>query len=331
MRRHHIVFAVLLARPLLIAGNAGTPPPNIYDFGTAKQGEKIIHVFPVANNTPGPLTIKDVELSMPGMKARFKPVVNPSAEGTVTVEWDTSHLAGEIEGEGIVHFMDNAHSAMPILLKGVVKPPLEILPFPAIFLSAFHGESNERRLRIVNNEAGPLTVTFSKPSSNRLITSLVTVQPGRTYELVARIAPDTLPGRYDEELSISTDNPTIGALTLPVHLFVKADLYANPDSVDFGRISADELRNNSASRSFLTQTFLVKKREGSFAITKITSDVPGLDITRDPVNARSSTYRIDVALDPHKINPGKLEGSLDIETSDRDFPHLKIPVTGYVF
>lgn len=330
MRRLHIVLALLLARPLLFAGTAGTAPPNTYDFGTAKQGEKIVHVFPVANNTPTPLTIKDVELSMPGMKASFKPVVNPSAEGSVTVEWDTSHLTGEIEGEGIVHFTDDSRSAMPILLKGVVKPPLEILPFPAVFLSTFQGENNERRLRIVNNEAEPLTVTFSKPSSKRLIASLVTVQPGHTYELVTRIAPGVLPGRYEEELAISTDGPKIGVVTLPVHIFVKADLYANPDSVDFGRVSAGELRNNSASRSSLTQTFLVKKREGNFEIMKISSDVPGLEISQDPLDQQSSSYRIDVALDPQKIRPGKLEGSLEIETSDRDFPHIKVPVTGYV-
>ncbi len=329
MLRSQIALALLLSSPLLFAKTAGDPAANTYDFGIAKQGTKIVHVFPIANDSALPVTIKDVELSMPGMNARFKPVVNPGAGGSVTVEWDTTHLSGEIAGQGIVHFADDSRSAIPLLLKGVVKPPLEILPFPAIFLSAFQGENNERRLRIVNNEAEPLTVTLSKPSK-RMIISLLTVQRGRTYELVTKIAPDTLPGRYDEELSVLTDNPKIGEVTLPVHLFVKADLYANPDSVDFGRVSSDVL-NDSASREFLTQTFLVKKRAGNFKIMKITCDVPGIEINQDSAHQQSSSFRIDVALDPQTIKPGKLEGSIEIETSARDFPRIKVPVTGYVF
>ncbi len=150
-----------------------------------------------------------------------------------------------------------------------------------------------------------MTVTLSKPNSKLVLASLITIQPGRTYELVTKIEPDTLPGRYNEELSISTDNPKIGVVTLPVHLFVKAGLYANPDSIDFGRVSADLVRNNSARRSFLTQTFLLKKRNGNFKITKLTSDVPGIEITQDPADQQSSTYRIDVTLDPQQIRLGK--------------------------
>ena len=330
MTRLLIIFA-LLAGPLLVAKTVNGPSPTTYDFGTAKQGAKVVHSFPIANNSAASLTIKDVELSMPGMKARFKPVVDPSSEGSVTVEWDTTHLSGEIEGQGVVHFADDSRAAIPFLLKGVVKPPLEILPFPAIFLSAFQGENNERRLRIVNNEVEPLTIALSKPASQRLIASLVTVQPGHTYELVAKMAPDVLPGRYDEELSISTDSPKVGVVTVPVHLFVKPELYANPDAIDFGQVSAEQLRNNSASRSFLTQTFLVKKRVGNFEIKNITSDVPGIEVKQDPVHQESSTYRIDAALDPQKIRPGKLEGSIEINTGDRDFPSIKVAVKGYVF
>src|SRR5262249_23984223 len=157
-----------------------------------------------------PLTIKSVELSMPGMKARFKPVINPGAQSSITVEWERTHMTGEIEGEGVVHFADDSHGAMPLLQKGVVNPPLEILPFPAIFLSAFQGENNERRLKIVNNEARPATVTLSQSASKNLTASLVTIEPGRSYELVARIASCTLPGRYEEELSLSTGDPEIG-------------------------------------------------------------------------------------------------------------------------
>jgi len=331
MIRRHIALALLLVCSLLFAEGPADPSSTTYDFGTAKQGTKVLHAFEIANDGTSPLTIKGVELSMPGMTARFRPVISPGSRVHITVEWDTTHLTGEIEGQGLVRFADDSRIPIQILLKGVVKPPLEILPFPAIFLSSFQGENNERRLSIINNQDEPLTVTLQASDSKRLRASLVVVQPGHTYELVVTTTAGTLPGRYDEELSISTDNPVIGTVKIPVHLFVKPDLYVNPEALDFGQVSADQLRNDPRSRSFLTQTFLVKKRAGNFEIRRISSDLPGIEIIQDPINQQSSTYRIDVALNPEKIKPGKLEGLLEIDTNDQAFPRIEVPVKGYVF
>jgi hypothetical protein len=148
---------------------------------------------------------------------------------------------------------------------------------------------------------------------------------------VAKIPPDVPPGHYDEQLAVSTDDPKPVRLTIPVHLFVKANLYANPDVVDFGSVSADAARKDSAVRDLSTQAFLVKKRDGVFAITKVTSGLEALELRQDPTHGASATYRIDVALNPHKITVGKLEGFIEIDTDDKDFPHIRIPVTGRVF
>jgi len=116
-----------------------------------------------------------------------------------------------------------------------------------------------------------------------------------------------------------------------VHLLVNSNLYANPDVIDFGSVSADAMRRDSAIRELSTQTFLLRKRDGVFSITKITSDLDALELRQDPSHGDSSTYRIDVALNPQKIKAGKLEGSIEIDTNDKDFPHIRIPVTGRVF
>jgi hypothetical protein len=68
-----------------------------------------------------------------------------------------------------------------------------------------------------------------------------------------------------------------------------------------------------------------------FAITKITSGLEALELRQDPMHGDRSTYRIDVALNPKTIKAGKLEGFIEIDTDDKDFPHIRIPVTGRVF
>jgi hypothetical protein len=316
---------------LCLCASAQIEPETAYDFGTVQQGSKIVHGFAIHNRTLVPITVQGLEFSMPGMTARFVPLIAPGRDRSIAIEWDTSHVAGEIEGQAIVHFGDTSQAPVTLRLKGVVQPPLEILPFPAIFLSAFQGEDSERRLRIVNHQAQPTVLSLSQPSIKHFTATLMELERGKTYEVVAKIPPDVLPGRYDEELSLSTNEPKAATLTIPVHLFVKSNLYANPDVIDFGLVSADAMRKDPAIRESLTQTFLVKKRDGVFAITKITSELEALELRKDPPHGGSSTYRIDVALNPQKIKAGKLEGSIEIDTDDKDFPKIRIPVTARVF
>ncbi len=333
MIRGSIILGLLcLYLPAQAADSAGVAfPETVYDFGTVKQGSRVVHSFAVKNSTTTPLTIKTVQLSIPGMKARFRPVIAPEGKGTISLEWDTSHLSGEMDGEATVLYGDGPERRETLLLKGIVRPSLEILPYPAIFLSAFHGEDTECRLKIVNHEEAPTTISQPATDSKHFMASVITIEPGRIYELVARILSAALPGRYDEELSLSTDNPKFAEITIPVHVWVKPDLYANPEAVDFGSVSAEELRKNPATRELVTQTFLVKKRKGEFEIKKVASDLEVLEVRKDPPNGKSSTYRIDIALNPQKIKPGKLAGSVEIETDDKNFPLITVPVTGRVF
>src|SRR6266700_2147634 len=83
-------------------------PETTYDFGTVKQGSRVVHSFAVKNSTATPLTIKSVQLSISGMSARFRPVIAPGGEGPITLEWDTSHLTGEMDGEATVLFGESA-------------------------------------------------------------------------------------------------------------------------------------------------------------------------------------------------------------------------------
>ncbi len=305
-------------------------PETTYDFGTVKQGTKILHDFVMKNITSSPVTVLGLEFSMPGMTGRFRPLIAAGVDSRLDIEWDTTHLAGDIEGRAIVHFGDASQVPVALRLKGIVQPPIEILPLPAIFLSEFQGEGIEPRLKIINHQEQPTVLSLSQSSNKHFIAMLSDIEHGRVYEIVVKIPPWVAPGHYDEELSVSTNDSKIGKLTIPVHLFVKPDLYANPDSIDFGSISVDRIHKDHALRERFTQTFLLRKRDGQFAITKITSEVEGLVVTKDP-QTEGSTFRIDVALDPQRLKVGKLEGFIKISTNDEDFPEIKIPVAGRVF
>jgi Protein of unknown function (DUF1573) len=321
-----IVFAFLRT------GVSGSDVVNFsetaYDFGTVRQGEQLTHVFTFQNSSNMPVTIQRVELDLPGISARFQPNIEPGQKGRVIISWDTSHVTGAMQELAIVSFAGDS-PPLPLTLKAVVQPPIEVLPYPAIFLSAFQGEGKETRLRIINHEPSPLKISLEQVGSDLVKASVKAEQPGRIYELLVRPGAKTGPGRYEDQLTLVSDNPGTPAIKIPVHMFIKPDLYPNPEAIDFGAVRMDELRNPSTSK-LLAQTFLLKKRTGNFAITRISTDVSMIKVIRSPDQGGESIYRIDLALNPQSVKEGDFEGTVMIKTSDARFPEIRVPLRGTI-
>ena len=99
------------------------------------------------------------------------------------------------------------------------------------------------------------------------------VEPGRAWRLRVRPAAGVLPGRYDETLTLESGDPSIGRVAVPVHLFVKGDVYANPDDLNFGDVGVTA-KPRPGDDALVPQTFFVKKRSGVFRILRVRSDLP---------------------------------------------------------
>ena len=302
-------------------------PERTHTFGTVKQGQTITHTFVIRNTGSAPLKIVRMELSEQGMTARMKPVIPPGKEGQITVRWDSGRVKGDVSGEVVLHTDDPAQPPVVLLLKGVVKPALEVLPSHAVFLSVFKGESIEQTVTIINNEGRPLAITRLEPRGQHFLAELRAVDPGKVYQLVVRVAPETPPGRYREALHVHTDQTERSPIKIAVNVLVKTELYVFPDTVDFGPASLADLARTPSLIEYITQTVLIKKRQGDFEIMSVTSDLPFFRISQEPAG-RSGTFRIDVGLDRDKLSPGEIQGSLRIRTDNTEFPELFVPVRG---
>src|SRR4030042_3018378 len=160
--------SLILFPPFQVAiGGAGhdhlVVAERTHTFGTVKQGETITHIFVIRNTGSAPLKPTRMEISEQGMTGRIKPVIPPGEEGWITVRWDTGRVKGEVSGEGVLNLDDPEQPPIVLLLKGIVKPPLEFVPSRAVFLSVFKGESMEHTVTIINNEARPLSLVRLAP------------------------------------------------------------------------------------------------------------------------------------------------------------------------
>ena len=337
-------FAILVASPLLacsaallLAGgalHAADAPHAVvsegrYEFGALRQGEKVSHCFAIRNDGSAPLEISGMALSLPGMTARGSPAIAPGQAGQVCVDLDTSDLGLEVNATTRLDLNDPVRPQITLVLHGRVKQPIDMIPFSAVFAAVFKGERAERHITIVNNEAEPLKILRLAPEGEHFKASIKTVDAGRVYDLAVDIPPDVPPGRYGEFINLETDNQKFPHLRVGVNIFVKTDVYAFPDAVDFGVVSTAQLTEHPEMAEGLAQGFLLKKRAGTFRITSIETDVPALRITQTP-EGDSGTFRIEVALVLDKLRPGSLAGQIRLRTTDSEFPEVVIPVRGTV-
>jgi len=342
------IFALLIWTSVAIGAVAQPPAPPVrlkpdtsdterpraviaepdYDFGTLEQGQLVTRSFTIRNEGTAPLTISRVELSQPSMRSRFRRVIPANSEGQITIEWDTTRFTGDLSAEALVFLDDPTQRRVSLTIKGIVRSPIDLLPGPAVFFSVFRDESARQTVAIVNNEERPLKVGQLQIQGDHFKADLRTVRDGKTYEVAITVPPGLPAGRYMDALLVETDHPRRKQLQIGVNVFVKDDLYASPEFVDFGDVSSQELRNPMLNK-LLVQSFTLKKRRGPFTITEVSSDVTGVKIASDPAGA-SDSFRIDVSLTPALVQPGSLAGTIRIRTDDRLFPEVVIPIRGTV-
>jgi hypothetical protein len=261
------------------------------------------------------------------MTCRISRPLEPGAEGTITVEWRTDRVQGVVDGLAEIATNDPSRPNVALELAGRVQGPLDFDPMPAVFLSTFRGEGVRRVLSLTAHVGRPLGLRLVKDAGAHYRAAL---EPGGTataWRLTVEPAPDAPTGRYDESLRIESDEPAIGTVRVPVHLFVKPDLYANPDDLDFGAIPI-AAAEKAGGGGFAAQTFFVKKRTGTFRITGLRSDVPGLELTVDPAAGPASSFQIDARIGRDRLAPRSLAGAITILTDDPAFPTLTVRVGG---
>ena len=320
----YVITGLLLFSPFLSSVSAQQDklivPETSHNFGVVKQGDVISYTFVIRNTDVVPLNIERFELSQLGMTARATPMIAAGAEGKITLKWDTRNVTGKVTGKGILYFDDPVQKPVVLVLSGAVKPPIEFVPARIVYLCTFKGESAAQTVTIINNdESRPLEITRIERRGEHFVAELHTPRSGDIHNIVLTIPSDTAPGRYLEALEIHTDDPRRSPLMIGVNILVKENLYTFPQILEFSTMHGSQVTGQ------VTQSLLVKKREGQFEINRVTSTIPFLAIQREP-DGKSGTFRIDVSIDSTQLKPGTTSGVLRIETDDSEFPEVVVPV-----
>jgi hypothetical protein len=289
--------------------------------GNVHQGEMVERAFEVRNPGLSAANARILALSHPGMKVRMPRELGPGATGEVFVTWDTRLVQGDMTAQALLLFND-AETGL-ISITAHVIPPIEVLPYSAVFISGFRDEDVTRTLEIVNNDPAPLNVVRisreNRDSGQTYSATLKPIEPGRRHELVVALTATAPAGRSRDVLLLHTDHPRYPVIRVPVNLFVKNDVYVNPESVDFGQIT-DE--------AWGPETFLLNSRRGPIKVLSVKSSLPFLKVTGPAADAASThEFRVEIGGVPRE---GPFSGVIHIRTDDPSFPMVNVPVEGEV-
>ena len=210
-------------------------------------------------------------------------------------------------------------------LTGYVVSPIDILPYPAVYLSQYQGERAAQNLSVQNNQDHPIALTGYESSSKIFNVEIEAAEPGSLFDLTIAAKPDAPIGRWRERLFIHTDDPDHKRFAIEVNILVKPDVFVSIETLDFGRLSLRRLKGDPAVLDLVKQLFMVTRRKGEMNITSMQSDLPFVTLSREPEKAAPS-FQVEVGLDVRTLKAGDYAGTVVLTTDDPEFSELKLPV-----
>jgi hypothetical protein len=293
-----------------------------FDFGEVLSGAVVEHDFTLSNAGSAPLLIEKASMTTPLLATQLPHEVTPGAGGKIHFKLDTANLGGKFEGTILVSLNDPAMPQARLNFSGRVIPPIELSPQPAFFVAGQRGQGNRAGIEIVNHESEPLRIEKIEHPTERFTTQLETLKPGQRYRLTLALKPGGPGGRGVDAIQISTSSKRMPVLKVDANTYLYERIHAFPDVVDFGRLRAGDADHAAA-------ILMIHEEGGSNFRVRLSTDIPGLSLKSER-GAKGDRYQIGITLISEKVRVGPIAGSIFIDTNDREFPRVSVPVSGQI-
>ena len=316
------------AKPGFTAPGAASKGPKAvfpearFDFGEVPSGVVVEHDFAVSNQGTAPMSIQRVSMTTPLLATQMPQQVAPGAEGRIHFKLDTANLGGRFEGTILVFLTDPALPQVNLTFAGHIIPAIELSPMPAFFVAGQRGRGNRAGIEIVNHESQPLGIEKIEHTTERFTTQLETLKRGQRYRLTLILKPDGPSGRATDTVLIRTTSKRMPVLKVNANTYLYQRVHTFPDAVDFGT-----WRIGDAGGAALT--LMTYQEGGTDFKAQLSTDIPGLTLKSER-GPKGDRYQAEISLISEKIRVGPIKGSIFIDTNDREFPRIVVPVYGQI-
>jgi Protein of unknown function (DUF1573) len=325
-----LLFCAAVPSPLAAADSPHAVfSETTFQFERVLEGAVVEHEFALKNAGSAPLRIIGVRMTSPLIVTSMPASVAPGSEAKIRIRLDTSGLRGHFPGEIEVSLDDPTLPEASLEFEGDIVPSVEVSPAPAFFLAGRRGELRQASVEIINHEPEPLRIDEPHYSSDRFSTKLDTLEEGRRYRLTLLLRPDGPGGRHSEPILLPTSSRSHPALTIVANTLLRERVYTFPDAVDFGTIRLRDIDRDPQWLRRTAQTLMVYQFGGADFSVILRTDLSQLAFSSER-GPKWDRYQNTLTLIQEKLMPGVIHGSIFVETNDKEFPLLVVPVFGDV-
>lgn len=237
------------------------------------------------------------------------------------VSFESREAFGEITKDVTVR--TNADNPVTILkITAFIRTDLYIHKFVQ-FGKVQRGATLERTMEAKGEKAVGFRVTSVETDAPYLSASLhespAEGEMGPKYDVRVVLGPGAPPGKLTKTLLLHTNLPDKPVIEVPIYAEIGGYLAFSTESLNFGTFAAGTPRKLALE--------ITAPADHPIKITAVRSSTPDVTATLETVRA-GLAYRVLCTVSPKKA-PGRIFGTLVIETNDKAEPRREVTLTGF--
>ncbi len=288
----------------------------------------------ISNNGDAELVVQGMSASMAAIVLKMQQRIPPGGQSEISMELDTATLSGPVQANVIIQTNDPASPELTIDVKGNVESQIEMTPRPAILLTAFRWQIEEKEgsITLTNKGKTPIKDIAVKTSETNFTPKVTTLEDGQRYQVTVKLNPNAPAEKTVAPLTILTDQERI---VIPVYTFLKEKVYLNPPSVEFGLIDLKALETNPSAVDYMKHSVFVYQHGGKdfqiqieapeFLRVERTPPQGAGAVIDIPRQGQTSVFELIVSPIKEKLKKGTIETTIRVTTNDPDFPVVTSP------
>jgi hypothetical protein len=275
------------------------------DFGSVPHGMLLTHHFRVVNRTGATVHISSVRVSCGCTSAQaLNDTLRPGQETSILVQMDTRRFYNTKAVTVFVQFDQPRFEEVRIWVQANSRDDVAVTPDGLAFGRVKRGTPSSAQVNVSFLGNGQTQILGASCDSNYVQLSY---QPLRreadevSYQLAARIRTDAPVGKWYTDVWVSTNNPMMPKVRVPLTVEIEAPLTLSPQTIILGMVKAGHQ----------TDRKVIIRSVRPFRITSITGTDSAVSI-RDSSNHSKTVHVLTVTLRP--TAPGVLNRTIRVAT-----------------
>jgi hypothetical protein len=242
------------------------------DFGSVPRGPMVSHHFVFVNNTRSPVQISGLRVSCGCVTAKaLHQWVAPGQRSAILAEMDTRRFIGTKTVTIYVSFSQPGAEEVRLWVQANSRDDVTMTPETLAFGKVKRSTAPSTSLKVSLLGSSTWQITSAACESNYVQTSYkMTSRQSHevVYELMAKMRSDAPPGKWYTDVWLTTNNPAMPRVRVPLTIEIEALLTVNPGIVVIGDVKA----GTEAERKVMVrgvQPFKIVSIQGTDAQLKV--------------------------------------------------------------